>query len=128
MPLELSATITLLAQVLVLTAANYLLILYLTDTTVDGPFHLFERIRKLAGIEKVAVYNIGTEETEDSIVVRDRFWARVLDCHRCSSPYGALLLVLLSWLTGFSAVSWTAVILWLAVAGTTVLTFELIER
>ncbi len=118
----------LLAQVLVLAAANYLLVLYLTDVTVEGPFGLFDLIRYLAGIRKVSVYNIETDESTDELVVEDRFWAKVLDCHRCSSPYGAFALVLLSWLTGYTAVSWTALILWLAVTGTTVLIFETLNR
>jgi hypothetical protein len=128
MPSEPLAVTTLLAQALVLTAANYLVVLYATDTSVEGPFRLFERIRHLAGIEVVGVHNIDSDEIEESIVIRDRFWARVLNCHRCCSPYGAFVLILLSWLTGFAAIDLTAVILWLAVAGFTVLIFELINR
>ena len=128
MPLELSAALTLLTQALVLATANYLLVLYFTDATVEGPFRVFEWIRGRVGIRKVAVYNIDTEETEFAgTEVEDRFWARVLSCHRCLSPYGAAVLVLLSWLTGFVAIGWTAILLWLAVAGMTVLIFELID-
>lgn len=117
-----------LAQVLVLAVANYLLVLYLTDTTVEGPFRLFDFVRHLAGIRTVSVYNDVTGETDEELYVSDRFWAKILDCYRCSSPYGAFLLVLLSWLTGFTAVSATALILWLAVTGATVLIFETLNR
>lgn len=121
---ELLEALTLLVQGLVLTAANYLLVLYLTDTTIKGPANIFERIRSLAGIKKSVLYNLETEQDEVAYVVRDRFWAKVLDCHRCSSPYGAIILILLSWVVGFVEPDPSSLILWLAVSGTTVLLHE----
>ena len=38
---ELNEALTLLAQVIILTVANYLLILYLTDVTINGPGDVF---------------------------------------------------------------------------------------
>ena len=125
---ELFEALTLLAQGLILTALNYLLVLYLTDTTITGPGNVFERIRAWAGIEKTAMYNLGTNEEEIAYVVGDRFWAKVLDCYRCTSPYAAFLVIALAWLTGFVALAWTAIILWLAVTGATIIAFELIEN
>ena len=125
---ELLEALTLLAQGLILTAANYLLVLYLTDTTIRGPGNIFERIRAWAGIERTAIYNLETDEEEIAYVVGDRFWAKVLDCYRCSSPYVAFLLIVLAWLTGFMAPAWTVIILWLAVTGATIIAFELIEN
>lgn len=125
---ELLEALALLAQGLILTAANYLLVLYLTDTTIMGPGNMFERIRSWAGIEKSVIYNLETDEDEIAYAVGDSFWAKVLDCHRCSSPYAALLVIALAWLTGFVTPAWTVIVLWLAVAGTTILAFELIEN
>ena len=123
---ELTETLALLVQVLVLTAISYLLVLYLTDVSVRGPWDIFERIRTWAGIEKSIIYDLDMKE-EVYYEVTDRFWAKVLDCHRCSSPYVAAGVVVLSWLTGLVSPSWTAIILWLAVTGATVLIFELTE-
>lgn len=120
--------LTLFVQGLILTTANYLLVLYLTDTSIKGPVDIFERIRAWAGIEKVALYNLDTDEEEYIYEIGDRFWARVLDCHRCSSPYVALLVIALSWITGLVTPAWTVVVLWLAIAGMTILAFELIEN
>lgn len=126
---ELSETLTLLAQVIILTVANYLLVLYLTNVTIKGPGDVFEMIRAWAGINPMSVWDEKTGEVEVEYVVDgSSFWAKVLDCHRCSSPYGSLFLIVLSWLTGFVNPSLTAVILWLAVTGATVLIFELIEN
>ena len=125
---ELIEALTLLVQGLILTAANYLLVLYLTDTTVKGPLDIFERIRYLAGIRETAIYSIDASEEEYYYEVGDRFWAKVLDCHRCSSPYTAFLIIALSWLVGFVTPAWTVIILWLAVTATTILIFELIEN
>ena len=121
---DLSEATTLLVQVAVLAVANYLLILYLTDTTVEGPFRIFDWIRDKAGIEKMAIYNIETDETEFEPVVSDRFWAKVLNCHRCSSPYGAVILILLAWVVGFVEPDLSNLILWLSVSGVTVLLHE----
>lgn len=121
---ELTEVLALLTQALVLTAICYLLVLYLTDVTVRGPWDIFEKIRTLAGIEKSVIYTLDMEE-DVVFEVSDRFWAKVLDCHRCSSPYVAAGIVVLSWITGFVRPSLTAVILWLAVTGATVLIFEL---
>lgn len=123
---ELNEALTLLAQVIILTVANYLLILYLTDVTIKGPGEVFELIRAWAGISALSVLDEETGEVEVEYVVDESsFWAKVLDCHRCSSPYAAAGLIVLSWLTGFVSPSLTAVILWLAVTGATVLIFEL---
>lgn len=126
---ELTEALTLLAQVFILAAANYLLVLYLTDVTVKGPWDIFEKLRTWAGIKPTAIYDMDGEiEGYYNTVDQNRFWAKVLDCHRCSSPYVAASLIVLSWLTGFVSPSLIAVILWLAVTGTTVLIFELTEN
>ena len=121
---DLIEALTILAQALILTIASYLLVLYLTDVTILGPGDIFEKIRSWAGIKKNVIYSLDDGE-EVVYEVADRFWAKVLDCHRCSSPYVTAVLVVLSWLTGFVSPSLTAVILWLAVTGATVLIFEL---
>jgi hypothetical protein len=124
---ELLEALTLLAQVLILTASNYLLVLYLTDTTIMGPGNVFERIRAWAGIERTVMHSMGGG-SEIVYVVGDRFWAKVLDCHRCSSPYAAFLVVALALITGLVALAWTVIILWLAVTGATIIVFELIDN
>ena len=124
---ELIEALALLAQGLILTAANYVLVLYLTDTTIMGPANIFERIRSLAGIKRSVIYNLETDEDEVAYEVGDRFGAKVLDCYRCTSPYAALLIVALAWITGLVAPAWTVIILWLAVTGATIFVFELID-
>jgi len=121
---ELFEALALLVQGLILTAANYLLVLYLTDTTIKGPIDIFERIRSLAGIEKIVLYNLETDQNEETYTVSNRFWAKVLDCHRCSSPYTALSLILVAWAVGFVEPDPTNLVLWLAVSGATVLLHE----
>ncbi|MHC4605119.1 MAG: hypothetical protein ACYS6W_17525 [Planctomycetota bacterium] len=125
---ELIEALALLAQGLILTAANCVLVLYLTDTAITGPINIFERIRFLAGIEKSVIYNLETDEDEVAYEIGDRFWAKVLDCHRCTSPYAAFLIVVLAWITGLIDPAWTVIVLWMAVTGATILVFELINN
>jgi len=118
----------LLIQAILLTAANVTAVLYLTDVTVDGPFDIFKKIRSKAGIRLIYVRDIDTDEKELTGSEHDnQFWARVLDCHRCLSPYGAMFLILLSWLVGLLVPAWTFIILWLAITGMTIVVFEYLD-
>lgn len=115
----------LLIQAILLTAANYLLVLYLTDITVDGPFDIFNWVRARVGIRLNYVYDLDADTQELVDSEHDgQFLARVLSCHRCTSPYTAAGLILLSYLLGFLSPSWADVVLWLAVTGTTIRLFE----
>jgi len=118
----------LLIQAILLAAANFVIVLYLTDVTVDGPFDIFKRIRSFVGIRLIYVYDIDEETQELTGSEHDnQFWARVFSCHRCLSPYGAMFLILLSWLVGFIVPAWTFIILWLAVTGMTIFVFEYLD-
>jgi len=118
----------LLVQAIFLTAANYLIVLYLTDVTVQGPFDLFERIRSWAGINVIRMNNIDGGEGEIvDFEHNGSFLAKVLSCHRCSSPYVAAGLVLLALAIGFVTPGWADIILWLAITGATIFLFDLLE-
>ena len=115
----------LLIQAILLTAANYLLVLYLTDITVDGPFDAFQWVRAKVGIRLLYVFDLETDTKELVDSEHDgQFFAKVLSCHRCASPYTAAGLILLSYLLGFLNPSWGGVVLWLAVTGATIYLFE----
>lgn len=47
----------------------------------DGPFHLFARIRELAGIKH--------DEDGKPFMIPDRFWATLLSCVWCASVWVA---------------------------------------
>ena len=114
-----------LAQAVLLTAANYLLVLYVTTPEIEGPFKLLSWLRSRSGIRPVVVTDIDTGEEE--IVGYDhegQFFAQLLGCHRCFSPWASAVLILLAWLVGFVEPGWSNVILWLSVAGTTVYLLE----
>jgi hypothetical protein len=118
----------LLIQAILLTAANFVIVLYLTDVTVDGPFDIFARLRARAGIRLTYVFDIEGEEAELTGSEHDnQFLARLLSCHRCLSPYGAMFLILLSWLIGLFVPAWTFIILWLATTGMTIFVFEYLD-
>lgn len=118
----------LLIEAILLTAANLVIVLYLTDVTVDGPFDIYKRIRSKVGIRLIYVNNIESNEEELTGSEHDnQFWAKVLSCHRCLSPYGAMFLILLSWLIGFFIPAWTFIILWLAITGMTIYIFEYLD-
>lgn len=119
--------VDLLIEAIFLVAASYLIVLYLTDITIDGPFDLFKRIRTWAGIDLVRMNNIdGSTEVVDS-KHDGSFLARVLNCHRCTSPYVVSGLIVLAWIVGFVTPSWTVIILWLAVTGATIFLLDLLE-
>lgn len=117
--------VDLLIQAIFLTAANYLLVLYLTDITVDGPFNAFAKLRAWAGIELVYMDDVDSGESELVDSEHDgSFLARVLDCHRCTTPYTTAGLIVLSLALGFLPLSWSLIILWLSISGATVYLFE----
>jgi hypothetical protein len=125
---ELVQVTVLLVQAIVLAVANFLIVLYLTDPTVKGPFDLFRVLRHVAGIEEIETLNMDTEIMEvTGTEVGDGFWAQVLDCHRCLSPYGAIFLIVFSWLLGLIDPAWTFIILWLSITGMTILIFEYLD-
>jgi len=72
-------------------AAIYFLVMLLVYTS--GPFDVFKRFRRLIGIETVNVYDekgnvVGEEEESDG-----SFLAGVFSCHRCATPYVAVVVV-----------------------------------
>lgn len=115
----------LLVQAILLTAASYLLTLYTTSPEILGPFKIFFWIRSRAGIRPVVMTDVDTGEEEIIDYQHDgQFFAQLLSCHRCFSPYSAAGLIVLSWLIGFVEPDLTNIILWLAVAGATVYLLE----
>lgn len=118
----------LLIQAILLTAANFVIVLYLTDVTVEGPFDIFKKIRSRAGIRLTYVYDLDGETQELTGSEHDnQFLAQALSCHRCLSPYGAMFLIVLSWLVGFFIPAWTFIILWLAITAMTIFVFEYLD-
>ena len=71
------------------TAAIYLVV-FLTVYTA-GPFGIFKRIRRLAGIQPV--YDIEGDEIDEES--NGTFLADVLSCHRCATPYFAVPIIAL---------------------------------
>ena len=118
-----------ISEWLLLTAANFLLAEYLTNQGLAGPFRLFDAMRYAAGIRPVTILDMETGQEEDTGVLESdgSFLAEVLSCPLCTSPYTAFGLILLSLLVGFTSPSWTAIILWLAVTGASVLIFEIMS-
>ena len=115
----------LVAQVALLTTANYLLVLYTTAPEIEGPLSVFSRIRARVGIRPVMMTDIDSGEEEIiGYEHEDQFFAQLLSCHRCFSPWSAAGLILLSWLVGFVQPSLTNIILWLAIAGATIYLLE----
>jgi len=111
-------------QTALLILANYLLVLYLTDTSVLGPFNIFEQIRSWAGVEKIVLNNINGDPAEEVYKSNGAFWAELLSCHRCFSIWSAAILVLLALLLGFVSLSWSLIIVVPAVAGGAVFLLE----
>ncbi len=115
----------LLAQAVLLTAANYLLVLYTTTPEIAGPFNIFSSLRSRAGIRPVMMTDIDTGEEEIIDYTHGgQFFAQLLSCHRCFSPWSAAGLILLSWLVGFVEPGLINIILWLSIAGATVYLLE----
>lgn len=117
--------LALLVQAALLIPANYLLVLYLTTPEIEGPFRVFSRIRSWAGIRPVMMTDMDTGEQE--VVGYDHngnFFAQLLSCHRCFSPWSSAGLIILSWLIGFIEPDLTNIIIWLSVAGATVYLLE----
>ena len=115
----------LLVQVVLLIPANYLFVLYVTTPEIEGPFRVFSWIRSRAGILPVLMTDMDTGEKE--VVGYDHngnFFAQLLSCHRCFSPWSSAGLVIFSWLTGFIEPSLTNIIAWLSIAGATVYLLE----
>jgi len=116
---------TLLAQVILLIAANYLLVLYMTTPEIEGPFSVFSRIRARAGIRPIIITDIDTGEVEIIGYEHDgQFFAKLFSCHRCFSPWASAGLLILSWLIGFIEPSLINIIVWLSVAGATIYLLE----
>ena len=116
-------------QAAFLVLANYLLAYYLTDKELSGPKGMFDAIRFRGGIN-VPVYGFDTVNTGEGGQVTEgyesngTFLADLLDCPFCLSPYTALVVLVLAWITGFVAPDWSNLILWLAVTGATVYLFD----
>lgn len=79
-------------------SATYFLVDLLVDE--DGPFNIFARIRLAAGINvpvDTGSYSYGEENivvsTETELESDGSFWAEVLSCGYCTTPYVAFVLV-----------------------------------
>jgi hypothetical protein len=115
----------LLVQIVLLIPANYLLVLYLSTPEIEGPFGIFSWIRSRAGIRPVMMTDMDTGEKEVVGYEHDgTFFAQLLSCHRCFSPWSSAGLVILSWLIGFAKPDPTNIIIWLSVSGATVYLLE----
>jgi len=113
-----------LAQVLILTAANYLLVFYMTEP-VMGPFDTFHKLRLWVGLTPEFETNIETgSQTLIGYEDGDSFFSKLLNCHKCFSPWAAASLIILSWLVGFVEPDPTNLVLWLSVSGATVFLLE----
>lgn len=110
-----------MAEATILLQAAYMLILsiisavscwFLVDLLVDerGPFDIFLKIRRLAGINVITVVDGDAIESSNG-----NFWADVLDCPYCTTPYvtGALVLLLLT----FGLPMWQLLLIWSAACG-----------
>jgi hypothetical protein len=100
--------------------STYLLVFFLVHT--DGPFDLFNRIRSLAGMVDVI--------DSSGFVVQDcdeetPFLGRVLCCHRCTTPYAALIILVLMMVLGVVGIPLLHLpVYWLAVCGFTLYGLE----
>jgi len=88
----------------------------------DGPFDVFYRARLLAGLEEVIdangdFYTDCDDETP--------FFGKVLCCHRCTTPYAALAILVLMMVTGVAVAPLLHLpVYWLAVSGFTLYALE----
>ena len=120
-------SIELLVQIVILLPATYIGVLYLLEE--DGPFNVFTRIRKLAGFKEEVMSKLAADGSQVEYTVQvsgDNFWSRVLDCHRCLSPYVSFLVVLLGLVIGFLQLTPLLFLTWLGLIGSTVFIFELL--
>ena len=121
----LNEALVLLVQIIVLTPATYIGVLYLHEE--DGPFDIFLRIRKLAGFKASTFSELSPdgEQIETTEYVPDKnFLSQVFRCHRCLTPYIAFLVVVFALLIGFLQFTPPLLLVWLSVVGATVYLFE----
>jgi hypothetical protein len=113
-----------LIQAVLLTAANYFLVFYMTKP-VMGPFDILHKLRIRTGLKPEFETNIETGEKR-LIGYEDNgsFFTKLFNCHICFSPWPAAGLIVLSWILGFVQPDLTNLILWLSVSGATIFLFE----
>ena len=100
---------------------GYLLTLFVTKT--DGPFGVFLKLRWYAGIRAESFFDErGNEFFEDQS--DGSFFAEVLSCHRCTTPYATAGAIILFVIFGLIPISFSIIPLWAIVSGLVLFMFE----
>jgi len=113
--------IKLIILTIALSPISYMLTMFATKT--DGPFGVFFKMRLYAGVYLESSFDgIGDEILEEKS--NGDFFADVLSCHRCTTPYATAVAIAFFVVFGLVPFTINIVPLWAMTSGATLYLFE----
>lgn len=93
----------------------------------DGPFDLFLKLRKLAGIAYLDVYDVNGTKVNIIEEIPEKFLAKMIGCFWCLGTWIAALLTLYAWHNQY-VIQGFEIVVWLGSIGVAGLLYEMIEN